>query len=689
MPEPKFSVLRSFFFLILFSFPPILHAALFQEDTGVLYARGEFRQAESDLQDRLANDPKDQPLWLELAELRRSIGDDYGALEAYRACVEHGGNDRVRFAFAMTLLQMGRFEEAQAPLADLRARYPQDPDILWGLAQADYEKAGTEKMKWAAQQDLRGSKKALEALVAIKPRFAPAYWRMGQVLSLLGDDTGALAAYQTLLKKDQSYKKAQGLIAHLLQKLGRTQEALERYHRAVEVEPGNKALQKEAEEAAKAAPQEEKRRQSLRLAQWKRYSPPPVEPIATSPISIRVGLLTGMRRVLFRGQGELRVLHEGGTLDLKAGVDYQWIHRHKGQAEFWELLDRHNKVLLQFDKPIRFLSLDPRQALLIHAIPSGEGYFFAKEAEDLAYRGVMEVRPDPGKGFSLVNQVGLEDYCAGVLPSEMSPSWPMEALKAQAVAARGYVMSRLGGHASEGYDVVATVGDQVYRGITAEALRSNEAVRQTAGMVLKKGSHILKTVFSAECGGHTQDYLEAWGHDEPVVGVPDFDERYNQDMKFPLSPLHLKEWVEEDRVAWCRLYELRGYQNYRWVWMITAADLQAKAPEIGRLRRILVEKRSSAGWAKTLLVEGDLGVKRVYADSIRGFLGGLRSNLIWIETQRDPKGWPQEFTIYGGGWGHGVGLCQVGCYGLAKSGKGFEEILRHYFPKGTVEKLNN
>ena len=89
------------------------------------------------------------------------------------------------------------------------------------------------------------------------------------------------------------------------------------------------------------------------------------------------------------------------------------------------------------------------------------------------------------------------------------------------------------------------------------------------------------------------------------------------------------------------------------------------------------------------MVEGDLGVKRVYGDSIRGFLGGLRSNLIWIETQRGPKGWPQEFIIYGGGWGHGVGLCQVGCYGLAKSGKGFEEILRHYFPKGTVEKLNN
>jgi SpoIID/LytB domain protein len=469
---------------------------------------------------------------------------------------------------------------------------------------------------------------------------------------------------------------------------------LDRYHKAMEVEPGNKALKLEAAEAVQEAPEEEKKRQSLRLVQWKNYSPTPAVPIAFSSVTVRVGLLTGMGRVLFRGQGDLQVSEEGvGPVTiLKGGVDHQWVYQRpkkKDQVETWELLDPKRKLILQFDKPVHVVSLDPTKAILVHALPSGAGYFFAKEAEDRAYRGILEVRPQPGKGFSVIDHVGLEDYCAGVLPSEMSASWPMEALKAQAVAVRSYALTRFGGHSSEGYDVVDTVGDQVYRGITAEVPKSSEAVRQTAGMVLKKGKHILKAVFSAECGGHTQDYQEAWGREEPVVGVPDFDPKYNRDMEFPPSPLHLKDWVEENRVAWCRLYELHGYQNYRWISMITAQELEAKAPEIGRLKRLTVEKRSSAGWAKSLWIEGDQGTKRIQGDAIRGFLGGLRSNLVWIEVQRDAKGWPVEYIIYGGGWGHGVGLCQVGCYGLAKAGKDFEEILRHYFPKGSVEKLGS
>ncbi|HVZ79237.1 MAG TPA: SpoIID/LytB domain-containing protein [bacterium] len=673
-----------------FLLSPLL-ASTFEEDLGKLYAQGQFRQADGFLRERIARDPTDQELWLQLAELRKSIGDDAGALTAYRSCLEKGGDAKVRLALGLTLLQMGRSRNAEAFLLEARKQEPRDPWVLWGLAQVDHEKARVDKRRWFRKRELEEAAGFLNDLVKIKPRFAPAYWRLGEVLTLAGDDQGALDAYLALLKLDPSYKKVHGLIARLLERLGRSKEALERYQRAMQVEPQNQELKAEAALVAKELPGEEKKRKALRLAQWKDYQPTPAPPIAPSPVTVRVGLLTGMGRVVFRGQGDLTVSVEGQgpVTQLQGGVDHQWIYRRgrKGQADAWELLDRRNKLVLKFDRPLQVSSPDPAKAILIHALPSGAGYFFAKEAEDRAYRGTIEVRPEPGKGFSVIDRVGLEDYCAGVIPSEMNPSWPMEALKAQAVAARSYAMTRMGGHASQGFDVVDTVGDQVYRGITAEVARSSEAVRQTAGMVVKKGDHILKTVFSAECGGHTQDYQEAWGGHEPVVGVPDFPERYNRDMEFPPSPLHLKEWVQEDRVAWCRVLELRGYKNYRWISMIGAQELEAKAPEIGRLKRLLVEKRSSAGWAQVLLVEGDQGTKRVRGDAIRGFLGGLRSNLVWIETQRDPKGWPLEYTIYGGGWGHGVGLCQVGCYGLARAGEDFRAILRHYFPKGSVEKL--
>jgi SpoIID/LytB domain protein len=72
---------------------------------------------------------------------------------------------------------------------------------------------------------------------------------------------------------------------------------------------------------------------------------------------------------------------------------------------------------------------------------------------------------------------------------------------------------------------------------------------------------------------------------------------------------------------------------------------------------------------------------------MRSFLGGIRSNLIWIEPQFNLKGQPEEFIIYGGGWGHGVGFCQVGAYGLAQAGKKFRDILKHYFPLADLEKL--
>src|SRR5690348_7375364 len=104
------------------------------------------------------------------------------------------------------------------------------------------------------------------------------------------------------------------------------------------------------------------------------------------------------------------------------------------------------------------------KTVILHAVAYTPGYLFAWE-EDRAYRGVVEFSPRPGKGFNVINRVSLEDYTAGVLPSEMSTHWPMEALKAQAIVTRSYVLTRLGRHNEEGFDVTDDVQDQVYRGL--------------------------------------------------------------------------------------------------------------------------------------------------------------------------------------------------------------------------------
>ena len=287
----------------------------------------------------------------------------------------------------------------------------------------------------------------------------------------------------------------------------------------------------------------------------------------------------------------------------------------------------------------------------------------------------------------MVNRVSLEAYTAGVLSAEMSASWPMEALESQAIVTRTYVLSKMGRHNSEGFDVCDSVHCQVYRGLRAETERTDEAVNATAGLVLEHGGKVMPVAFFAQCGGHTQDYQDAWGYAAPVPGVADYDTKYNQDMEFPPTPRMLESWIKENREAYCRVYELKGYRNFRWAWLISAEEIEKKTASLGRIRRLVVTQRSTAGWAQKLLVEGESGSKELKGDRIRSFLGGVRSNLIWIEPQFNLKGWPEEFLIYGGGWGHGCWDVPGRGLWLGQGRKTFREILKHYFPEGSVQKL--
>jgi SpoIID/LytB domain protein len=110
--------------------------------------------------------------------------------------------------------------------------------------------------------------------------------------------------------------------------------------------------------------------------------------------------------------------------------------------------------------------------------------------------------------------------------------------------------------------------------------------------------------------------------------------------------------------------------------------------EIGRIRSVRVTQRSEAGWVNEVLFVGENGEKRIQNDAIRGVLGGLRSNLVWFEDWKNADGFLDDLVIYGGGWGHGVGMCQVGACGLARRGWAYRNILKHYYPKASFKKLS-
>ncbi|HVM32871.1 MAG TPA: SpoIID/LytB domain-containing protein [bacterium] len=666
----------------------------FSRSLGADFDAGQFSKVEDALQAAVDQDPSKPGPWLELGALRQAQGDNASALAAYQTCLAKLDSFALRLDEAKTLLRLAKLADAQALYLQLDAEKPGDPEILWGMAQVKQYQSQWGRFKTFADRQAARSEAQQWLLKTVKaqPSFALGFWQLAEVSRRLGDDATALWAYRQTVRLDGSFKEAHRRIAGLLARKRDFKDALAKYDQAMAIDPHDEALKAEDAKVAMEVPDEAKTRRQERLAQWDAFTPPAETFLPDSPVTLRVGLARGLGKLRLKCQSDLAVTTPAGTpvTLLPGGREYR-VHYYPASksptgAEVWRVESKGNQVWVTFSNRLWLTPVDKQKPVALHALVSNPGYFFARE-QDKAYRGALEIYPKAGQGFQVINRVSLEQYLGGVIPSEMSAAWPLPALEVQAIVARTYALSKLGRHEAEGFDVCDSVHCQVYGGLAAENPRTNEAILKTAGQVLEHKGKIMAVAFSAQCGGHTQDYQEAWGVDTGVVGVRDDAPGENPDMDFPLSPYSLETWIHEGRDAYCHLPDLRGYQNFRWVVVVKASDLEAKAPQLGRLRRLVVEHRSKAGWADHLLVEGDRGSETLKGDVIRSFLGGIRSNLIWVETQLNPQGWPEAFVIYGGGWGHGVGLCQVGALGLVRQGKGVEEVLRHYFPLADLRRL--
>lgn len=139
------------------------------------------------------------------------------------------------------------------------------------------------------------------------------------------------------------------------------------------------------------------------------------------------------------------------------------------------------------------------------------------------YRGHLVIQ-NKGNKLTVINDVGLEDYIKGVVPSEMPSSWELEALKAQAIAARSYALANLGKRASLGFDLKDTPEDQAYGGASAETVKTNSAVEQTSKLVLTYNYKVVSAYYSASAGGQTISAKDVWGADVPYIrSVPSYD----------------------------------------------------------------------------------------------------------------------------------------------------------------------
>ena len=307
----------------------------------------------------------------------------------------------------------------------------------------------------------------------------------------------------------------------------------------------------------------------------------------------------------------------------------------------------------EFDQRLHIWS-DPEGLIQINSFQRGSGTRFFPR-----YRGRFELTVADDNRFLAINEVNLEDYLYQVVPSEMPISWPLEALKAQAVAARTYAVAQAiysrQGHL--GFHVADSTNSQVYNN-QPEAASTTRAINETAGQILAQpDGTINSTYFYSTSPGTILTDLDTW---KDISGLA----------------------LEGDS-PW-----------FRWKCTFSRTEL-ASLFELGEISGLQVEVRDELGRVTNLIVsgtggeksiEGELNIRRALKPSSLGRVNDnlgpqtlLPSSLFFVEHTRDAGKRLESVTIYGGGSGHNLGMSQWGAKGMAEAGCDYLSILSKYY----------
>lgn len=412
--------------------------------------------------------------------------------------------------------------------------------------------------------------------------------------------------------------------------------------------------------------------------------------------AIRVGVLTNQISVLVSADTSYELLNNQGKSigKYKAQEKVSISARNTGMAV--------NGVLVATDA----ISIQPSPA-------NGEHYI---EVNKRSYHGGIDIRRTNGKaGLTAVNTLPVEHYLYGIIAKEISPEWPLEAVKAQAVAARTYAMFNMNKHQADGFDVCATTDCQVYGGRDSEAVRASKAIDETKGLVALYRGKLIAAYFHSSAGGYTENSENVWGTSLPYLkAVPDFD-------------------IKSPHYKWERTYAPAEFEQL----------LRNAGYEVGKLNVLELSKLRSApmqlqdrgisGRVKSLRITGSTGTAVITGARLRTVLG-LPSTLFDIQTvlpvkndvefeitdsygDRETKKveikvapYPEKglvtdkdilrrisyrpgetILISGFGWGHGIGLSQWGAKAMAEKAPAgdteyFKTILKHYYQGIEIQK---
>lgn len=315
-----------------------------------------------------------------------------------------------------------------------------------------------------------------------------------------------------------------------------------------------------------------------------------------------------------------------------------------------------------------------------------------------SYAGRIYVTLDRHGSMAVVNAVPENKLLAGLIPAEIFPNAPMEALKAQAVAARGELLSKIGTrHIGDPYRLCSHTHCQVYAGVGRETPRTTAAVEATRGEVLFEahgaadsdadGNHLADPVYSANCGGYSENNENVWAEMSALPslrGHRDAVTRADDPYARGITKENLAAFIDRPPPAYCGQASLGAGDRFRWTVTRPAAELDKLLSRyaLGQVKSIEVLERGVSGRARAVRVIGTTRAEVIRGElRIRQAFGNLRSSLFIVDMQAGSA------VFRGAGFGHGVGMCQTGAVGMAEAGKSYREILRHYYPGTTVRKL--
>lgn len=371
-----------------------------------------------------------------------------------------------------------------------------------------------------------------------------------------------------------------------------------------------------------------------------------------------------------------------------------------------EIVEKSTGTLICLEQPFsdgcRIMPLQPDAHIHLHDVTVGIEFHWQHQRTQIL-PGLLEITLNNAGKLLAINELDVETYLISVNSSEMTKENPMELLKAQTIAARSTILATMGKHHyDERFHLCSDDHCQCYHGVANISAYSRTAAEETEGVNLLYAKRVCDARYAKICGGIMEDYQHVWDDRRIPYLIPGVDGK--EALSWPLdSEEKVADYINSSPDVWCNTHKYainsalpyNTRELFRWQVSFSREELgelirRKLQIDFGELVDLITIDRAPGGRLihldivgskRTVRIGKELVIRRALSES------HLYSACFYIKRDLDERGNVSRFHLIGAGWGHGVGLCQVGATVMAQEGFDHREILAHYYKESTLEKL--